>query len=63
MKSRPNIRAYDDDNKKIQQIARELSVVQQKKIGSPEVLRRALNIPDFRNILIKDAELKRRLGK
>jgi hypothetical protein len=55
-----NIRAYKDEKDKLNQLARELSVIQKEKIGCPEVLRRITNVPNLPSILASDALAKRR---
>ena len=52
-------RVDKETNEKVKQIARELSTIQQKNIAVPEVFRRAFNIPNMRDILREDAEIKR----
>ena len=62
-KNTTHIRAFMDSKKRLDEIARELSVIQQDDIKTPEVLRRALNIPSLKDILKRDAELKRGMSR
>lgn len=57
------IRAHPDDSAKLLELSRELSNIQQQDIKTAEVIRRALNVPNLKEILKADAELKRRLGR
>lgn len=57
------IRAYPKDKDELLQISRELSAIQNKKVPVAEVLRRMKRVPNMKQILLKDAELKRRLNK
>ena len=62
-KRRRWLRKLEKEKKKIDKLCLELGYVQGKKVTNPEVLRRALAIPNMKQILISDAELKRRLKK
>ncbi len=58
-----HIRAYDFDKKKINDLSFELSNIQKAKVTTPEIIKRALNVPNLRDILIKDAEIKRAIRR
>lgn len=55
------IRARVEDREKLNQLNRELSAIQKETIKTPETMRRILAIPNLKDVLINDAELKRRL--
>lgn len=44
---------------KFKALALEVSYVQKKNVSVPETLRRIANIPNLKDILLSDAELKR----
>lgn len=53
------IRAYEDDWKKINTISLDLVAIERKKVTTPEIIRRTLNIPNLKDILFRDSQLKR----
>ena len=56
------VRAYDFDKLKLKDWSLELSNIQKSRVSTPEVLRRVLNIPELKElILVPDAYKKRRL--
>lgn len=55
------IRVRKEEKEKMLKVARELSMIEEKEIRNAEVMRRISNIPNVKEILIKDAKLKRRL--
>ena len=57
------IRTYMQDRQRIKDLKRELSVVQKCDISEAEIIRRTLNIPQLRKMLLDDAEIKRMRGK
>jgi len=57
------IRTYMQDRQRIKDLKRELSVVQKCDISVAEIIRRTLNIPQLRKMLLDDAEIKRMRGK
>lgn len=57
-----NIRSYAEDRDRLKQVSRELSNIQQTEVTVPKVINRMLNIPDLREVLRKDAEIKMRRG-
>jgi len=56
-----NVRAYEPEQIKLNQLSWELSKIQNSKVSIPEVLRRTISIPSLKTVLMKDAEAKRRL--
>ena len=60
-KQTTHIRTYPEDKDKLDNLARELSIVQRSNVKIPEALRRITNVPGLKELLIKDAEAKRRL--
>jgi hypothetical protein len=58
-----HIRAYPNEKMKLNELCLKASFVEGKPVRVPELLRRTLNIPNISNILIQDAELKKRLKK
>jgi hypothetical protein len=61
-KNTTHMRVYADDKIKIKDLALELSNVQRDRISEPEALRRALRTAN-KDLLLNDAEMKRRLKK
>jgi len=58
-KNLTNVRARTEERDKLKELARQLSVEQKQTIGTPEVLRRTLNIPTLKGVLLEDAKAKR----
>lgn len=58
-----HIRAYTPDRARLKDLSFELSAIQKSKVTTPEIIKRTLNIPRLKDILINDAEFKRRFGK
>ena len=58
-----NIRVYREDKLKLRDITIDLTNIQREKISFPETLRRVLNIPNIKDQLKLDAEIKRRFRK
>lgn len=57
-----HIRAYPEEKEKLKQLARELSAIEKKEVKTAEALRRALKTSN-KNLLLSDAEMKRRLSR
>jgi len=57
-----HIRVYPEVKIKLQEVSRKLSEVQSKEVKLPETLRRIANIPNLKEVLVKDAEKKKKLG-
>lgn len=57
-----HIRAFEEDKEKIRQLARELSAIQQTNVTNQEALRRALKAAN-KELILSDAEMKRRLSR
>ena len=58
-----HIRAYEPDKIRLKELSFELSAIQRSKVSTPEIIKRALNIPRLKDILMNDAEFKRRIGR
>jgi len=58
-----NVRAYKEEQEKLKQLSYELSARERNSVRTPEILRRALNIPNLKNVLLEDAEFKRRFKR
>lgn len=58
-KSLTNIRAYKEDREKMNQLAREVSMIQAKAVRVPEVIRRINNSAEIKLLLKKDAYVKK----
>lgn len=57
------IKVKKNDKDELDKLRREIGLIQEEDIKNPEFMRRAtkvLKMPDVKDILIKDAELKRR---
>lgn len=57
------VRAYVMDKDRLKDLSLELSNIQKDKVTTPEIIRRTLNVPNIKDILIQDALNKRRLKK
>lgn len=57
------VRALPTDKEFIKQLAREMAQIEKKEIRSAEVLRRTMKIPNLKEILLKDSEMKRMMRK
>lgn len=57
------VRAYAEERERLNRLAREISAIQNKPVRTPEVIRRMMNVPTLPEILKKDAENKRRMGR
>lgn len=55
-------RIYKEEKEKLTQIKREMSLIENKDIKNPEVLRRILNIPSLPVILKTDSMFKKQRG-
>lgn len=55
------IRCYPSERDRILKAAREISVLEERDIRTPELIRRITNIPNIKEILLDDARLKRKL--
>lgn len=53
-----HVRAYPDTKIKLKELCREVSYVQREEVRTPEIIRRAFNIPNLRDVLIADAKVK-----
>jgi hypothetical protein len=56
-----HIRAYQQDQARLNELARELALIQKARVTTPEVIKRTLNIPNLKDVLKTDAEAKRRI--
>jgi hypothetical protein len=55
-----NTRIYKEEHDRLNTLAREISAIQNRRVGNPEVIRRMFNVPSIQDTLKKDAEMKRR---
>lgn len=55
-----HIRSFPDVKIKLDNLARKVSLIEERNVKIPEVVRRLTNIPDIDVTLLKDAEIKRR---
>jgi hypothetical protein len=53
-----HVRAYPDTKLKLKELCREISYVQREEVRTPEIIRRAFNIPNIKEILLADAKMK-----
>lgn len=53
------IKTYKEDRERLKSLLREINFIENSNNGIPELIRRALNVPQLPDILKKDAEIKR----
>ena len=61
-KNSTGIRAYPEVINYFDELRRKASAIEGQDINRPEILRRISNIPNLPEIILKDAEQKRRNG-
>jgi hypothetical protein len=54
-----HIRVFPEVKNKINELRRDLSIIQKEDIQTPELMRRTFNIPNLKNTLLEDARVKR----
>jgi hypothetical protein len=57
------IRIDEDLKIKLKTLKKEIEIAQEQDIPLKEVLRRTINIPNLKNVLIEDAKAKKRMNQ
>jgi hypothetical protein len=62
-KNTTHLRAYPETKSRIKKATEDISKVEGKKVTTPELLKRMSNVPNIKNILIRDAQIKKKMRK
>jgi hypothetical protein len=62
-KNTTHLRAYTETKMRIGKATKEISEIEGKKVTTPELLKRMSNVPDIKNILIRDAQIKKKMRR